>query len=396
MPRVCSAGVASSTALFGAAVACSVVFASPAPAQVEPQPVIAQHDVPAVDADAWLDDAIARLDADDLETRDNAEEEIAFSGRVTLRMLSRRLAPGAAELSAEQRERLTKVALRAFAGAPRAAMGVEFARFDRGVDGVEIGRALPNFDSARVLQPGDIIKAMDGVPVLNNLDARAAIISHDPGEEVTIQLVRRGETITVRCALGHYTNLRNAANLDSATLMAAWDVRCRREFAAVADEAADGAGGAEQADEPVIEPGLSPEDWMRIEDLARRQFVRAHLATPQPVGPFDSKRPAETDASDITLAAGGSMRRFENEGDPSFSGVPRRLSGRALQIQQEIDQFSQAINRNSELIRDGNLPQVQRRALADQNSQLRQLIQMRRVELRRLQSSELRNLPKMP
>jgi hypothetical protein len=149
-------------------------------------------------------------------------------------------------------------------------MGVSFAVLDSAGEGVKVGAAVDGFDSRRVLRPGDVIREMDGVVITggDQMEARnqmiALIVSHDPGDQVTLGLTRAGEPVTVRLTLGNYTALgRNANELDAPRLRAAWELRCRRMGAAPAD------------DSDVVEAGLSPQRWTQISDpvarIAQRQ-----------------------------------------------------------------------------------------------------------------------------
>ena len=52
------------------------------------------------------------------------------------------------------------------------------------------------------LQPGDMIVSYDGVPVRSGRDVRSATTSGEPGELVTMQVIRNGESIEVTIPRG--------------------------------------------------------------------------------------------------------------------------------------------------------------------------------------------------
>jgi len=52
------------------------------------------------------------------------------------------------------------------------------------------------------IETGDVIIALDGVPVLGSADLQAQVRSHQPGETVDILLIRGGEETTIQVTLG--------------------------------------------------------------------------------------------------------------------------------------------------------------------------------------------------
>ena len=110
----------------------------------------------------------------------------------------------------------------------RGARGVQFAGGAFLEDGATVGGTVPEFDSARVLRAGDVIRVIDGQAVYGMEDVREIIVSHDPGEVVTIGLVRAGRALQVRLKLGKYEDLRDGSGPSRETVEGAWRRRSER------------------------------------------------------------------------------------------------------------------------------------------------------------------------
>jgi hypothetical protein len=182
--------------------------------------------------------------------RRSAFAEAQKDHELSLALIERALGSArATPLSPEQVLQLDRLAFDRFCSEPRAAMGVQFDQTDRISDGARISAPLDHFDSKRVLQPGDIIHEIDGVVIHRQEQMRAAIVSHTPGDEVSLRVERQGEQLSLRLKMGSFADLdqanagvgpmprrgnmqgggmvnRNA--LDSQTLSKAWSVRCER------------------------------------------------------------------------------------------------------------------------------------------------------------------------
>ncbi len=212
---------------------------------------------------------VSRMNSDVLADRDAAAVALQSDPGITLSMIEKALATDADKLSAEQIERLTQAGARLFSVQPRAAMGVSFSWNEKTADGVEISGTIEGFDSSRVLQAGDVIQTLDGEPLKDQVQSRAVIVSHSPGEEVTLHVIRQGEPLVVRLMLGNYADLdnRNRAmraaqnlpsnlnnGLTSQTIRDAWELRRHRVLAK---------GGRE--DVPTIDAGLTDRNWAQIE-----------------------------------------------------------------------------------------------------------------------------------
>lgn len=308
----------------------SLCIAAPVLAGVWSPPV----DVPLDDA-AWFDARVAELDADAFARRDAAATELEDDPRCTLELIEARL-NDPRPLSPEQRERLARLGVELFEDSPRGAMGVQFSGWDDS-DGVEVGATIPNFDARRVLEIGDIIRELGGMPVTERHEARAGILSHDPGEEVVVRIERRGEPMAVTLRLGKFNELRNNRPVETNVMRAAWELRRAR------------AAGTTPATAHVLTPGPSPERWAQ---LIMQEVDRARRGEPEPERP-----------TIVRLAAGGEGRVIPEGSDTEFS-----LSGPAANLHVEdwktqIRNQQALIQRNQMMLRNGNLGDGHRRKL---------------------------------
>ncbi len=183
--------------------------------------------VPADEPPALPPDLVRALDADPLAERERATSMIVSGGEPMARLAAVEATLRDAGLSREQRERLHTAGLRLFSATPRAAMGVTIKPFyDEGP--VTVDPSAPGFDAARVLQEGDVVRSADGLPILSDVDLRCAIVSHDPGDEMTLGIVRSGEPMVVKVRLGRYSDLRQDRPVDDHVLAGAWERRAAR------------------------------------------------------------------------------------------------------------------------------------------------------------------------
>lgn len=299
---------------------------------------------------AWLAAKVAALDSDELLVRDAADEAIRVDDRTNLALIERFLAgPGATSLSLEQRERIVKLALELFRHEPRGALGVSFARFDAS-EGVEISGTVDGFDAARSLRRGDIMRAMDGVPVRFNNEARAVILSHDPGDELNIEIVRQGEVRSVTVRLGSFHQLRNAYEPEDMVLAAAWELRCARR------------SGQAAAELPrVLDPGLSGERWL---DLTRNERARERLTMRQTRRGFEIARAEEPPPR---LIAGGLARGVPEGADGDFLPRTGLIQNQEMEgLMGQIADLSARIRSSEVRVRDARLTEQQRRMLKSQ------------------------------
>lgn len=221
-------------------IAMIATFATAVAAQVDPDSAVPT-------TSASVAELVSQLGTEDWQTREKAQEILLFAGDARLSQIESFLKmPGITE---EQRLRLTHIGRHRFMIEPRAAMGVTF---DPPVDGgIMIRSSVQGYDSASVLEPGDIVMAMDDRRIRTQDELRSAIVSYDPGDGVIVTLKRRGVTQQVALTLGSYAMLPQASNLYEGLLLQAWAVRMER------------LGLADPQGEMVL-TGLSWDSWDQI------------------------------------------------------------------------------------------------------------------------------------
>jgi len=194
---------------------------------------------------------IGHLNDPSWETRDRAFRELLDLSWVDLAAIEPRLTdPG---LPPETRLRLELLAYEMFRASPRAGMGVGFG--GPTPEGVEVGRTVPGFDAARVLEPGDVIIQANGHTIREVLDLQAAIVATDPGQMMNLIVLRggQGKPVGVECRMGDYRELNNPNPIDERILRAAWSIRRRAilpEPQGVRVAAAPSGGSPDRAERP--------------------------------------------------------------------------------------------------------------------------------------------------
>lgn len=317
---------------------------------------------------AWLEPLIALLDADELAVREKATGDLQTDTRLSLTGLQARIADRSRPLTAEQSLRLSEVALRLFKETPRAAMGVSFTR--RPVaGGVEIGMAIEGFDARRVLKPGDVIAEMDGVPIVSYDDARAAIVSHDPGDEMRLSILRGGEVVQAAIKLGNYKELQNRDELTDATYREAWLVRCER-LAGSGDAAAGAGVGA-------VEAGVSLEQWQAARLAARRATLKRQQEEQTTGGGV-----AREDVGAQVMVGGGALRRAEDVPLIDFTDADqRRQSPQVRNVQAQIENLQAQVRLfERQLQNERNMNEVQRQNTVRNIQRYRELIRQLKAE----------------
>lgn len=171
-----------------------------------------------------MDRAIEQMDSPSLAEREEATDRLKMSGGLPLELVIQRLQSD--DLSPEQRARLEGVGEAIFATRPRAAMGIQFGGEHE--KGVIIGRTIEGFDAALKLLPDDVVMTADGEPLIETDLLREIIVSHDPGDELELRVLRGGQETTVRVRLGRFSDL-GQQRLDAATRKAAWHRRIERD-----------------------------------------------------------------------------------------------------------------------------------------------------------------------
>lgn len=170
------------------------------------------------------------------------------------------------DITPEQRLRLLDKAKVAFISSKRAAMGVGFAEVPG--YGAQLTQVFDKFPCYGVLRPGDVVESIGGVSMAArdnrsrldlDLRLRSSIISHDPGESVTVvlrrspdstpaglpekaearpnqagaEILKRDEmeswpVLEVQVELGPFDGLIDARPIDARQMDAAWMLRVSR------------------------------------------------------------------------------------------------------------------------------------------------------------------------
>lgn len=242
-----------------------LVFAGAAVGQsAEPDASLAARDLTPI---------IRALDSESLDERERALEQLGANPVVTLREVLGLLRDVTA-LSPEQRARLIDLAREMFRDSPRAAMGIQFGGTVE--SGVAVASLIEGFDAFRQLRPGDVIESANGEALSQNR-LRSVIVSHDPGESMTLRVRRTGadgasETQDVRIVLGSFNRLRGGGFIDSQTLDEAWRARMSRS----------GIAGP-SAGEPIVS-GVDREAWLNSAQAVARW-------SDSPTGPGTARAP---------------------------------------------------------------------------------------------------------
>lgn len=252
------------------------------------------------------------------------------------------------QLTLEQETRLSMVARDLFISTDRAGMGVTFSmEVVEGGVGIDSATNMPGFFARDVLKSGDIIRSADGLPINTRSEARAAVLSHDPGDVMVLGILRRGTPMTVNLKLGNFSNLRDAQNPMRAeppeprVLDAAWKLRLNRELNR--DQALQN-----KSSRPVIAGLLDEDRWANLERgliLIRQKMVQRANATGHQVP--DRMVDAWSGPPRSIAAAGqprhGKFYRLDGvdrgEDAAAFVGVDRQM------ILIQIEQIQQMINK---------------------------------------------------
>ncbi|MHC4975383.1 MAG: PDZ domain-containing protein [Planctomycetota bacterium] len=177
-----------------------------------------------------LNAMLTALDSPDLPVRQDTTRMLLENAVVIAPMLGG--SSLLSRLSPEQRGRVLRVLERAFYETPRGGLGVSFAPQNLG-QGAMLGNVLPNFPASKTLRAGDFVIGVDGerLAAIANRQAtgllRRAIISRDPGEYLSMRILREGEELDVQVELGSYNDL-NTASIPFDELFNAWEYRVRR------------------------------------------------------------------------------------------------------------------------------------------------------------------------
>lgn len=346
----------------------AAAFAAPSLAQVD-QAVLAR-----------IEQGIRDLDSADLATRERATVELGDARRYNVMLLQDRLFdPG---LSEEQRLRLFSAGFRLFAGSVRGAMGVQFS--DSTPQGVVIGRTIEGFDSRVTLRPEDVIRTIDGRPVLDQDHVRALIISHDPGDEVPIGLLRNGEALALTLRMGRFDQLADRrGGPDEASLQQAWRVRLARLAKAAAAKLPAPIDAVDvEAEQEDFDLAVALE---RVRPPARQEFDSGYSAASLVAGGEPRGMPGWNTPNYLTLRGGNLVM----PADP-VAELIREMNA----TQREMIELEIALNEIRAVIEDPNTPAARRQELMVRRQvmegQLREFEQqLRNIQQRLVQGRQI-------
>lgn len=297
-------------------------------------PPAAAQDLDFPDPRPPLEELIERLDAPVLAAREQATRDLL--NRRDLELAEVEALQRRPDLSPEQWLRLERVALGLFDRGPRAALGIQFS--PDGGPGSRIIALVDGFAAARLLQVGDLILRVDGMPVTGQAVLRAAILSHAPGETLALTIDRAGERLDLDIPLGSFANLGPAASPRPSDLLAAWSLRRARSGESLVSDPVVPSPGAEAADSP--ERG-SPA-WEAL--YARGDGADGLVVGGQPRESADLSltRLAALDASRLIT-----LDDLEFAGDADLALQIGLLRNRRSQVLDDIERFEGIIERGN-------------------------------------------------
>lgn len=322
--------------------------------------------VPALDG-AVLESLLVKLDDPSIAEREHAMAALRGLPGVTVRAIEQVL--GKPTLSAEQRVRLLQVGRALFMSEPRAAMGVSFTQgMMEDEDGqVQVSEPTPGWDSARVLRAWDVIRSIDGLRLRTRAEARAAIISHDPGDTVSLDILRNGQPGTVRVRLGNFIDLGSRGFIDAATFEAAWRLRAARSIADGSKPLVIDVAAEEWSSEPAGD-GLSRMERMNhpiTSEPLRTQMRQIPVSDVSASGPSRATGEREVDEfgqAGLTIRSGPAVRM---RGENRRGGMP--------------PEFARAIVESNRRLRDSLIQKIAmwRQMAADPSIDAKQAAELR-------------------
>ncbi len=192
---------------------------------------------PALGAErAPIAELVAGLDSALLTDRENASRELLERADELSASISSEI--DAATLTPEQRARVLATLRQRFILSPRAGLGVSFREpptEDVVTSGVRIETVVAGFPAAELLVPGDVVIEAEGQPLrgrprgLGDATFRHAILSLDPGEAISIRLIRDGQELDLSVPTRSYSDLNQGVGQpDSRWIDGAWRLRAER------------------------------------------------------------------------------------------------------------------------------------------------------------------------
>jgi hypothetical protein len=307
-----------------------------------------------------LQQLVADLGSEDFDVRVDATESLS-SERSPYRLRDLEAILRSPQLSPEQRSRLMQAALARFAGEPRAAMGISAPQVDE-AHSIVIQSVTPDYPAAALLKPGDRIESLDGVR-LDGFDSfRAIVIAHDPGDEIAIQIVRQGQSMTLRVRLGLYGAAPNFMPIGQ-FIPAAWKYRSR-EYRGL------------EIGEPVLNVRFAQDGWRWPQDDSSSALARVGGGDPLPIAMGGESQ----EANDPVHA----WRRGQNENpnDAIFNQRALRLPGGVQNgVREQVMVLQQSITLLRMQLQDLQLQRANPKASPVQQAQWDQMADMIKTQI---------------
>jgi hypothetical protein len=195
-----------------------------------PLPLRAQErGTPAPAASADIPKLVGDLASEDLATRLAADEALRSPALRLADLESAITKDAALAHTPEQRQRILDIGWDHFRSEPRAAMGIR-SNWTSG-RGVTIDGVTPGFPASNLLRAGDRVESADGVKLDQFNTLRMVILSHDPGDEMALRLLRDGAVLSLTVPLGSFASLPERVP-DEYSMKQAWlDYRAKRALA---------------------------------------------------------------------------------------------------------------------------------------------------------------------
>lgn len=159
-----------------------VQFAPP-----EPTPLPTDAEIARVEVPAELLRLVRAFDSDSYAERMSARDAIASRAPNKMELMALLLRK---DLSLDARHALVALLSEAIMNAPRGALGIRMEGPLMRETGVRVTALVPGMPAERVLQPGDLLREIDGRPLLDRTELIRTVQSLAPGVEVQL-LVRR-------------------------------------------------------------------------------------------------------------------------------------------------------------------------------------------------------------
>ncbi|MBZ0171607.1 MAG: PDZ domain-containing protein [Phycisphaerales bacterium] len=289
--------------------------------------------------DAATEAAVDALDSPVLSEREQANARLLADGSFTLADAERLLASDS--LTAEQRLRMEGIGLSMFHRTPRAGLGVQFGPPVEG-RGAPLNAIVPGFPAAEFLKPGDLVRSINGEPVVNTNHMGSVILSHAPGDSLRLGIDRPlgpvlnpaepppFQSLTLDVPLGRFEDLNNGQPTP-VRVEAAYYQRLSR------------AGAIHTP--PLVGDGLSPLLWLRAEGYDERETEAPTIA----VLPVAAWRVLSFGGQPVASVSDIELRRGDEHAMMRRSSVALQADGVYDHIEESLAAYRALVRRLAQL-----------------------------------------------